>query len=260
MTDLLEYREAESALFGIRIASCHVVSVEQVLELARVSAGAEFDLCVIRCPSDRLELARAIEGVGGRLCDMLVTARRAFTSVSSSAVNVEGTLTFTGARHQDVALVERIARSAFAGFGGHWHQDSRLPAALCDELYVRWAGDLVRSQSRSLTVTIAKRAGETIGFLAMSRSTEGVWNVPLTAVSPVARGGGLLKLLIEAGAASVSEQGITLDYETQITNVPAYRTITKMGFLPLSSRYTFHLWSSRCCSHQLTNEISFCAP
>ena len=256
MTDSLKHREVESTLFGIRISSCDVVSVEHVWELPRVSAGAEFDLCIIRCPSNRLELARAIESIGGRLCDMLVTGRRAFDSVSSAVDKVDGSLTFTGARHEDIALVERLAHSAFVGFGGHWHQDSKLPATLCDELYVRWAGDLVRAQSSSLTVTIAKRDGEAIGFLAMSRSTEGVWSVPLTAVSPVARGRGLLKRLIEAGAASVSEQAILLDYETQITNLPAFRTITGMGFLPRSSRYTFHFWSSRCDSHQLTNDFN----
>ena len=255
MSDLLEHRESESALFGIRIASCDVVSVEQVWELARVSAGAEFDLCIVRCPSNRLELARAIEGVGGRLRDMLVTGHRAFDSVSSAVKKVEDGLTFTGARHEEIALIERLARSAFVGFGGHWHQDSKLPATLCDELYVRWAGDLVRAQSSWLTVTLAKREGEAIGFLAMSRSNEGVWNVPLTAVSPIARGRGLLKRLIEAGAASVGEQAITLDYETQITNLPAFRTITGMGFLPRASRYTFHLWSSRCDSQRSTDDF-----
>lgn len=255
MTDSFKHREAESALFGIRISSCDVVSEEQVWELARVSAGAEFDLCIIRCPSNRLELARAIESIGGRLCDMLVTGRRAFNSVITADNNAEDSLTFTAARLEEIALVERLARSAFAGFGGHWHQDSKLPATLCDELYVRWAGDLVRALSSSLTVTIAKREGEAIGFLAMSRSTEGVWNVPLTAVSPVARGRGLLKRLIEAGAASVAEQAITLDYETQITNLPAFRTIIGMGFLPRASRYTFHLWSSRCDSQRFTDDF-----
>jgi len=244
MSDLLCTRDAESALFGIHVTSCDVSSLEQIRELARVNGGANFDLCIVRCTANRLEIARAIEDMGGRLCDMLVTGRRVFDSGSSAISPVEGGLTFKGVQHEEIAVVERLARSAFVGFGGHWHQDSRLPSALCDQLYVQWAVDLVRARSNSLTFTLARREGEAIGFLAMSRSTEGVWSVPLTAVAPAARGRGLLKRLIEAGAASVNEKVITLDYETQVTNVPAFRTITAMGFLPQSSRYTFHLWSS----------------
>jgi hypothetical protein len=37
--------------------------------------------------------------------------------------------------------------------------------------------------------------------------------------------------------------GLELQYETQLSNVPAIRVVSQLGFTPISSRFTLHLWT-----------------
>ena len=144
----------------------------------------------------------------------------------------------------DAQALHQLAVDAFVGFAGHWHADRRLSGTLADELYGRWASDLaLRPQEGSILLVATDGQRELAGFLAVAPDQIGGWSVPLTAVHPRFRGRGILRQLLIAATARIGRTTpVVFRYETQLTNWPAIRVVTHLGFIPVSSRMTFHIW------------------
>lgn len=238
-------RPLESALFAIPV---YAASIDSALDATRVidAARARSDgLIVVRAPASATDAIHELERHGGLLCDVLQTFTKQIVS-DPDAVAEHTTLIDTRiASSADATILHALGNEAFAGFSGHWHADKRLPTHLADTLYARWSADLARDESGATRVIIADRNGTSIGFLALERSGEARWRVPLTCVDPRNRGFGILRAMLSIASANIARSGGGwIDYETQITNVTALRAISRAGFEPGTARLTFHLWTS----------------
>ena len=239
-------RPLESALFGIRITGASISAPEQVDAALRARALGEFDLLIARAPSSAMDVVQAIEGAGGRLCDVLVTLERAIPLGGLVADPAAGALIVREGRLSDASQLHQLAVQAFSGFHGHWHADPKLSKSGADELYALWASDLAtRPTPGSILLVAQSDDREMAAFLAVAPDPAGTWSVPLTGVHPRHRGRGVLRqLLIEASRRIAEAAPAILHYETQLTNWPALRTVSRLDFVPVASRMTFHLWST----------------
>ncbi len=246
MTDAqLVTRPLESDLFGVSIAGVSVRradDVEPVLDAIRM---ASFDLIVLRLPAAAIDAAQALEGHGARLCDVLVSLSGTIPMGGLSGASSDGGLAIRAGRADDAAAMRAVALEAFDGFSGHWHADSRLDAARATELYARWAGDLARRPAALGSVLIAESpVGEVAGFLALEQDSPADWHVPLTAVHPRFRGRGTLRDMLGAASTTIAAHGsVRFRYDTQLTNWPAMRVVSRCGFIPGEAQMTFHLWT-----------------
>lgn len=243
---ILEPKLAESTLFEMPVFSAAVKDVADVDRVIDEAIALPASLIVVRVPVESVSAVQHLERSGGQLCDVLVTMRyRVPDRTVPECLQVEGaTIRQGGVR--DVEVVRKIAGQAFHNFVGHWHSDARIPARLSDALYSQWAGDLARHSSASLQLYIADGIdGMPMGFLALRKSAELHWHVPLAAVGSRFRGRGVLGALITRAMRDVVSDGnVIFDYETQLSNRAALHAVARLGFIPTSSRLTFHLWAS----------------
>ncbi len=237
-------RPLESAHFGIAISSCEPTTPEDVVASVFDSRRQRDALLIARVSTDSAAAIQEIERHGGTLCDVLVTATRSLEAVPWNTERSGASVELRLATHKDADAVASVAERAFADFRGHWHTDPRIPRELAIGLYRKWAFDLVRGIGSQLAVHVVEDStGRIVAFIAVRYLEAGLADVPLTAVAPEARSRGLLAFMIAEIDALLSRQQVrTLAYETQIGNLPALRTVLRHGFIPSSSRITFHMW------------------
>ena len=238
----LTVRDAESLLFGRRIASVNVSDSDDLPRLLARARAASVELLVARVASELTGRIRELEAAGAALCDKLITFSQPIPPQPGAVA--EDVAVIRLAVPADAAALHGLGRRAFSEFGGHWHTDRRLPNALCTQLYAQWAASLASTANASqMTVLALTPVGDIAGFLALAEREAGVWEVPLAAVEPSARGRNLLSSMARHALRllAVTQSGILL-YETQVTNHAAIRSVVRIGFMPATSRYTFHIW------------------
>lgn len=239
-------RPLESALFGVPIMSASVGAPGDVAVALAEARRQCAQLIVLRVPADAVSTAQAIETQGGVLCDVLITFDRTiddegFVTGAESPVH---RVRPSGLGDRDA--VSRLSGLAFHGALTHWHADARLSSETADQLYARWAADLVERATSRNTVLVAENSDGAIqGFLASAIGPDGLSaQVPLTAVDSRARGQGILGQLLASWSRHVGAAGVrTLCYETQLNNHAAIRAVSRCGFILRASRMTFHLWT-----------------
>jgi GNAT superfamily N-acetyltransferase len=149
----------------------------------------------------------------------------------------------------DAALVESIARDAFANYGSHYANDLRLPGDAVAEIYPSWARSSCERVSPGEPVLIAMQGGAATGFVSTRRGNEGEMDVALLGVRSNCRGQGTAAALLQRLGVWSAEAGLKrLTYSTQLTNVPMLRLLSRVGFLPTHSVYTFHHWCTEVTS------------
>ena len=245
-SDLLTRRPLECALFGRPVFAAHTSTVAEVEAVLDAASGVGDALLVLRLPTDALGVAQRVEQAGGRLCDILLTMSRPLhTGYAAEHAPAAGYIVRRGAA-SDASALHAIGEHAFHGSRTHWHLDDRLPGALADTLYARWAADLARAATDERPVFVAESSdGDIAGFLALASAERGRWHVPLTAVDPRHQGRGLVRALLTTAMQTVAAHGATgLDYETQLSNRAALRSVAQCGLAPSTSRLTFHLWTT----------------
>lgn len=244
---LLEERKAESKHFGIKVFGAQVRSLEDARRLLREWEVQSAALAVVRVPVSAMGAAQLMEHAGARLCDVLVTMSRTHAGVIEDFGPPDACHIRPGTSG-DAALVHGVGTSSFRDFVGHWHADERIPVDLAGELYGRWAADLARASSKERPLWIAYLpGGEVIGFLGFEACGPLHWHVPLAGVLPAHRGRGVLRHLLSHAIRQTSlrhqQEPTRYDYETQLSNVSALRSVAKCGLSPVASRLTFHLWA-----------------
>lgn len=236
-------RPLESALFAVPVYAATTNSafdVSRVVEAGRLLSDG---LIVVRAPAAATHTIHELERHGGLLCDVLQTFTKQVSCDPDAVAVHHGGFKTRIASGADSEALYALGHAAFADFKGHWHADSRLPTHLADLLYARWSANLARDETGATKVLMAEKSGSVIGFLALERSGEARWRVPLTCVAPRNRGLGILKAMIDIACADLARSsGGRIDYETQITNEAALRAVSRSGFEPGSARLTFHLW------------------
>jgi hypothetical protein len=252
MTDgILRERSAESALYGFPIVSAQAASPADVRAVVQRFRDVDAALLTLRINAVDIASIHAAEGLGARLCDLLVSYALPAAQWVSGATSVVGSgaddrfpgLSFDLCELPDTEAVAEVSALAFAQGTSHWHADPRTSGPRAIALYERWAHDLVRLAGDDRPMVIARQGGRPLGFVVVELIGGATWRVPLAAIAPAVQGLGLLRrLLAEALQRLPAVPNGAMVYETQLTNVPAARAVGSLGFRLADSWITFHVW------------------
>ncbi len=235
------YSSLDSDRFSCRIGKTSIGSQQELGTAMAAAQDERLDLLIARCPVDAVGTVHALEDRGFRLMDTLVYLRR---SVGSADLREQG-----GAVRQamvsDADGIERVARSAFREYVGHYHSDARLDRRAADEIYPDWARRTVEVPGMADCVLVHGDADSRIhGFAAMRRLDGERCDGMLFAVDPDLQKRGIFGALLEASLAWAAANGYaSMEYSTQLRNAGALRGVAGHGFYIYKAVHTFHCWT-----------------
>lgn len=211
--------------------------VPAALEFCRDHGVALF---IARSSTSDLAVAQALERAGGRLTDTLVYFKRSV--LRSPLPEHDCKIPIRALRDGDAPAVERVARAAFAGYSGHYHADPRLSRAAVAEVYPSWAWRSCTIPGVATHVLVADD-GDIAAFATLKRNGRTEGEGVLFGVAPrVQRAGVYRALMVEALRWCRDAGAEHLLVSTQVSNVAVQKVWVRLGFEPLRSEYTFHLW------------------
>ncbi len=222
----------------MRAAEVTVDALPAILEFCRSN---EARLLIARCLTSELSAVQAMEREGFLLMDTLVYYERDL--LKTPIPPDQGRIPIRTFRPGEEDAVRAVAASAFRGYFGHYHADSRLDRHRSDEAYADWAQRSCLSGEAADEVLVADCDGKPVGFttLRMNSPTEG--EGVLVAVAPEAQGRGVcVSFMVHAMKWCLSRGASTMIISTQLTNLSAQKAWVRVGFRPVQSYYTFHKW------------------
>lgn len=224
--------------FGVRTARAMRLRHADLPEVMEFCDRERVGLLIARCSTSDLPAVQAMEQLGCSLMDTLVYFRRSLENLPPRRdVHIRK------AKASDVEAIREIAQQAFPGYDGHYHADTRLDRALCDDLYVDWATRSCTQPGVADEVLLAEIDGAPVGFLTLKVVEKNHSDGLLYAVVPRAQGRGVGQaLLIEALHWSRERDLSGMIISTQITNLASQISWVRVGFAPWQSHYTFHKW------------------
>lgn len=211
--------------------------------LIHESKMKNFNLLIARIPMTDILTVIAFEKIGGYLSDILVTFQRDTSDFSYLSI-INKRVDLTEASDEDIFSLCDIARKTFKF--DHFHSDPNLPSQLCDELYAEW----VRNSFNGLVdkIFVAKINQKILGFVTCKiesltqKCNFGV--IELIGVDPKISRKGIGSLLINKALNWFAGFVPSVYVGTQVQNMRAMRLYTRLGFEPVYSEATLHLWIS----------------
>lgn len=229
--------------FGVVIARSTDFTVETLKDTLRFCQENAVRMLVARCASENLPAAQAMENAGGLLMDTLVYYACA---LGSPLPEEEPGDSVRLLRPGEADEVRSVAAAAFRGYFGHYHADARLDRAKCDEAYVSWAHRSCLDRGVASRVLVAERRGRIAGFLTLLERGPEEQEIILNGVDPSFQRRGIYRALVRAAMGQAQRDGAKrLSVSTQLTNIGAQKTWSRLGLEPARSYYTFHLWFER---------------
>jgi len=237
----IELSAIDEARFGIRTARTSYVTVEGLSGVLDFCQANSVVLLIARCLTANTQAAQAMERYGFLLMDTLIYYER--NLVKPPIPTYTGPVVVRPLQPGEEDGVKRIAGESFREYVGHYHADSRLDRTKCDEAYISWAERSCGSSEIADEVLVAELDGSIEGFLTLrfSRPQEG--EGALFAVAPTAQGNGIGQaLMIHAMEWLRSRNATRMVISTQIINIAAQKSWTRVGFEMSHAYYTFHKW------------------
>jgi GNAT superfamily N-acetyltransferase len=238
MTEPAAYSALDSRRFGIRAFRAQADAVAAAARLMDFAHAQDLDLLIVRCPSEAVDVAQALERAGCFLTDTLVYYRgetRPFEPFPARGTRIRP---YQAADH---AALESCAGAAFHGFRGHYHMDGRLDPAAATAGYVEWA--ISATTDPACVVLVAETEERLSGFLTAKKLDKDTWEVLLNGVSPeFQRRGIYTALFTDIGTRAQQAGASELVISTQLTNLAPQRVWTGCGLQLDHALYTFHWW------------------
>jgi GNAT superfamily N-acetyltransferase len=225
--------------FGIRTAKTSQVTLDNLSEIYTYCEMNKVVFLIARCPVADLRLVQAMERDGFALMDTLVYYGHDLVNIP---LPPEG-CSVRPVRPGEATVVQHVASEAFRGYFGHYHADSRLDTAKCDEVYVSWAYRACVSREVAHEVLVAECDGTIQGFVTLRANNTEEGEGGLFGVSPAARGTGTASLLMIRALEWCRARNMRrMLISTQITNLASQKVWTRLGFQPSHAYYTLHKW------------------
>lgn len=236
-------------------------SIEDVNECISFSSNNNAELLIARLDASRLEAVQRIEASGGILCDTLIYYELRCHHAKNSVRAIDkddGTFQLREMSTRDQSAVIHIARTAFSGYYGHYHSDSRLDRRDCDATYVSWCENAVQNMGEVNKIIIAEDAAGICGFLTMKAHDDGQLELVLSGVAKRVEGRGVYRRMIRQGIEHAINGGFKRVFtSTQIINLTVQRVWIAQGFFPIKFEYTFHKWFKSEIAIQAVNKRRF---
>lgn len=227
--------------FGIRTARALNVTSENLPIVLDFCRSYAVKMLIARCLVDDLRAVQDMEIAGFQLMDTLLYYSRNLTQTPIPIEQDRVLIRYF--QPSDEEIVKAIAAESFQGYRGHYHADSRLNRAKCDEAYISWAVRSCSSREVANEVLVADRDGEVLGFATLKLNTPRQGEGVLFGVSPKAQGQGIYRSLMIHGmnwCASTGAQEMVVS--TQVTNRAVQKVWVRLGFEPHHAYYTLHKW------------------
>lgn len=227
--------------FGMVIARDEQVTYSTLASTLDFCDTHAVRMLIARCSSDDIAAVRGLEAAGGRQMDTLIYYARALDG--KLTLEHRCSVPIRPFRPGDELAVRRVAAEAFHDYAGHYHNDERLDRRRVAAIYPSWAERSCLSRQVADQVLVADDEGSIVGFATLRvndpQEAEGV----LFAVAPQARGRSIYRAFMHEGMRWAMARGAQrMVVSTQLTNHTVQRVWTGLGFAPIRTLYTFHLW------------------
>jgi GNAT superfamily N-acetyltransferase len=236
----------DEARFGIKTARAAVAAPHDIGDVLAFCRTQHVLLLIARCAAAALPTVQQMERQGFLLMDTLLYYARPLGSAPLPEAAADNAAHIRPLRPDDPADVQQVqqaATEAFRGYAGHYHADSRLPPARCDEVYVSWAVRACQDPAVADTVLLAELDGQVVGFGVLQRADAESGDGRLYGIVPAARGRGIYRALMQHSLQWCQAQGFSrMLYSTQLTNIAAQKVCVRLGFEVSHAYYTFHRW------------------
>lgn len=230
--------------FGIKTAKVWEIKPGGIEEVLRFCQDNNVKFIIARCRTNELNLAREMEEMGFQLMDTLIyylcNLRKNPLPEYVSEIVVRPF------RAGEENIIRSISAEAFEGYLGHYHTDTRLDRAKCDEVYADWAYKSCFFKEVADEVFIAEYRGKIIGFGAVRANITGEGEYILAGILNEYQGHGAFRMITINCMRWCIERGInTIITSTNITNLASQKVQIRLGFDPSYSYYIFHKWVDR---------------
>jgi GNAT superfamily N-acetyltransferase len=241
MSDNIYLSALDYQRFGVRTAQVRDLSEDERMTLANFCHENAVQLSIVRVNVNKLLLIQKLEEEGYRLMDTLVYYALKFDK--KGIPRDSNSHEIRPVRPDELAEVSAIAQESFKGYYGHYHADPRLPKEKCDEVYIDWASNSVRSREVADEVLVVVGEGHLNGFATLRMNNPQEGEGVLFGVAPHAQGQGIYQTMMIGGMNWVQAQGASqMLVSTQINNLAVQKVWARLGFEMHKAYYTLHKW------------------
>jgi ribosomal protein S18 acetylase RimI-like enzyme len=187
---------------------------------------------------------RAILADNATLGDLLVTLGKNIyeeESFSEADIARRSDLVFDNGKATDEEQLKKITVSAYRY--SHYFNDPNISLKRAEAIYQEW----IKNSLKGLVdyVIVARVDKVAVGYITLRIENLGqraFGIIDLIAVQESYRGQGIAKMLVAEGIRQLHNQAATLYVSTQVSNLPALRVYHALGFEPILTEATFHVW------------------
>ncbi len=245
---IINLSELDESRFGFKTAKATDVKYNNFREIVSFCNDNNVELLIARCDPKEVSAIHEMEQHGFLLMDTLVYYR--FDLTDGDLINqfTVGQKEFKSLDvrfvvHGEEAIVENIARSAFAKHIGHYHMDSRLDNEKCGEVYASWAYNCCLSKEFADKVFVAVVNNSIAGFAVLKELSDHEWQGVLMGVLPEHHKSGIGRALtIERIKYCLSNGGHSMFIPVSMANIAIQKTLQKLNFQVFRFEHTFHKW------------------
>ena len=176
----------------------------------------------------------ALEGLGFRVVDCTMTLEKPRAPTEDTTAPEHGVRM---ALASDESLVAALAKDSMTN--SRFHLDPAIPPQLAGRIKEEWVRNFFRG-TRGQWMVVAARDQAVEGFLQLLQGSDGALIVDLIAVAASARGCGLAVAMSRFAERECETSGGAVRVGTQVSNIPALRLYTKLGFQSVSSTFVLH--------------------
>ena len=239
--NLIEILEWDTNHFGFKVARMNAATPEELQSGLDRCAALGVKLLIHRCSTDNIHFAHHLERQGFELMD--INLRYCLSLADTQITHVPGPAIIRPCLNTDANDVAAIARTAFVGYTGHFHNDPRLDKDKCDALYIEWARNLCLDQNLADLVLVAEIEGKIVGYDSHKLINTKVADGVLSGVSPQTQGKGIRKALMVASNNWCKSHGLErMEEEVNINNYRIQSVLVSGGFRLYAAQYIFHKW------------------
>jgi len=237
VSDICEYLDWDSGLFGIRIGKVagNHLDEERATKVLQWSRHYAVDCLYFLADVDGPTM-RVAEQHGFRLVDIRSTLEARLLGSYSAKWGQDGV---REAVPGDIPAVREIAAQSHTDT--RFYRDGRFDRHQCDELYRIWIEKSCRGYADM--VMVAEHDSRPVGYISCHLKGDGSGQIGLVGVDGSVRGLGIgQKLVRQALYWFVEQEAHDVSVVTQGNNVRAQRLYQRSGFLARSVQLWYHLW------------------
>ena len=208
-------------------------------------AQMNLDAIFVRVDIEQMDLVQSLLRKSAILGDVLVTLGKNLCKgeqIARKDIVGRSDLIFENGTPAHEEKLTKITASSYQY--SHYFNDLNISLARAEKIYQEWIKNSLHGFAD--IVVIAKLKEEVVGYITLRLNMLGeraFGTIDLIAVEERLRGQGIGRMLVTEGIGRVQTRSSYLYVSTQVSNLPALRLYQDLGFEPLLSEATLHIWT-----------------